>query len=348
MKNTLFILSIVLYACNTIPENSIIVENFPSTILLKSDSITNFDDELGLMALYDAGNFILCNSHKTAYHYSIYSKDSLYKLCNILKEGRGPGEFIAPDYFSQYQIENKETKIWILERAINKYFKINIDKTITQDSLFIEKDYDLKPFRNTDYREMYHINENLLFATEDQQDCQHVLLHLLKNEKEFIPLSLPFPNRPNVHEISQNISTKHPTKSYIASAYFNFPQIDLIDAGKIYKTIFYKKVIFPLETSSAQSNDEYFNCICSDTNFIYVLYNPTSDTPPKTSDILVFSWQGEAICKYVIPYSTYFFIDGKKNCLYTINTQKETYNTYICNLPPKDYLVAIMMENVIN
>lgn len=333
MKKLLTILPIILISCNSIPKNSVVIKNFPYTTTLKGDSVTFFDEELGIMGFNDAGNFILCSSHGTEYHYSVYTKDSHSKVGDILKEGRGPEEFIAPDYFSQYKIENKETKIWILERARNKYFKINLTKTLLQDSLFIEKEYNLSSFRNTQYRDMYHLNENLLFATEDQQDCKHTYLDLTNNKKKIIPPILSFPNHFNIHEISQTISTKHPVKPLIASTFFNFPQIDLINEKEIYKTIFYPKVIFPRETSITQREEEYFNSICCDTNFIYALYNPTYTLNGKISEILVFSWQGNAICKYIIPFSTYIFIDAKNKRLYALNAQKEIYNTTLYHLP---------------
>ena len=332
MKKVLYIFFFALAGCNTLPQNSVIIEDFPWAINLKGDSINSFDEELGIAGLYDAGDFILCASHRTDYHFSAYSKDKYYKLKNILKVGRGAGEFIAPAYFSQYQIEDKETKIWILERALNRYFKINLNKTVTHDSLYIEEEYDLSSFKNSDYRAMYFLKDSLFFATEDQHDCKHVFLHPMEKEKEIIPTALQFPKRSNIHEISQVISTKHPTKSCIASAFFNFPQIDLLNEQGRYKTMFYSKVIYPRETTMSQRDDEYFNNICCDTNFVYALYNPNNQLNNSNSEILVFSWQGEAIGKYVIPFATFICIDQQNNRLYAMNPRKENYNTSVYDL----------------
>lgn len=333
MKNLYYIVSFLLLSCNSIPKNSVLIKDFPSTIVLKGDSITVFDEELGIMGLINAGDFILCSSHGTDYHYSIYKLDSLQKTGNFLKVGRGAYEFIAPDYFSQYQVEDKDTKIWILERALNKYFKINLNKTILYDSLIIDKEYNLLPFKNSSYRDIIMFKEDLLFATEDEQDCKHVFLDLSKSKKNVIPSALSFPKRYNIHEISQTISTKHPTKSFVASAFFNFPQIDLINEKGIFKTIFYKKAILPRETSLSQREDDYFNCICCDTNYIYALYNPTHDLNGNISEILTFTWQGEAIRKYIIPFSTSIFIDNNTKRLFAVNPQKESYNTSVYQLP---------------
>ncbi len=332
MKNILYIFLLALAGCHTMPQNSVIIEDFPITQKLKGDSIQVFDEELGITGLYDAGDFILCASHRTDYHFSVYSKNNCRKLKNIFKVGRGAGEFIAPAYFAQYQTENKETKIWILERALNRFFKINLTQTITQDSLYIEEEYDLASFRNSDYRAMYLLKDHLLLATEDQQDCKHTLLNLIEKKKEIIPTALPFSDRANVHEISQVVSTKHPTRSYIASAFFNFPQIDFFNEHGRYKTIFYPEVIFPRQTTIKQRDDEYFNNICCDTNFVYALYNPNGRLNNPDSEILVFSWQGEAVGKYIIPFATFICIDQQNNRLYAMNPRKENYNTYIYDL----------------
>lgn len=332
MKRILYIFFLALAGCHSMPKNSVVIENCPWTQKLHGDSIDIFDEELGIAGLYDAGDFILCASHRTDYHFSVYSKNNCCKLKNIFKVGRGAGEFIAPAYFSRYQTENKETKIWILERALNRFFKINLTKTITQDSLYIEKEYDLSLFRNSDYRAMYLLKDDLLLATEDQQDCKHTLLNLIEKKKEIIPTALPFPDRSNVHEISQVVSTKHPTRSYIASAFFNFPQIDFLNGQGRYKTVFYFQVIFPLQTTISQRDDEYFSNICCDTNFVYALYNSSDQPNHIDSEILIFSWQGEAIGKCIIPFATFISIDRKNNRLYAMNPRKENYNTSIYDL----------------
>ncbi len=338
MRNKVFtfILLISCIACNSIPKHATLIEEFPSTCMLQGDSIKNFDSELGIMAILNAGNYFICPSHRTDYHFAVYKKDSLKKICDIFPKGRGAGEFIAPAYFSQYQTESKETKIWVLEQALNQYLKINLSKTISSDSLHIEKTYDLSPFKSYSYRNMYVINDDLLFATRDDQDCKHVFLHLADKQQQEIDFSLPIPIRPYTHYISQTISAKHPSQPHFVSAYFNFPQIDFINEQGIYKTIFYKEIIQPRQSTLSQSEYEYFSCVCCDNNYVYALYNPynaTEDTYLETSEVLVFSWQGEAIQKYIIPFTTYICIDSENQRLYALNTQKETFNTTVYTLP---------------
>ena len=339
MKKNILIINILIIlcsACNRIPKHATLIENFPASCTLQGDSIRNFDNELGIMAILNAGNYFVCPSHRTDFHFAVYQKDNLQKVGEILPQGRGAGEFIAPAYFSQYKIESNETKIWILEQALNQYLKINLSKTILSDSLHIEKAYDLSSFKSYSYRDMYAINEDLLFATRDDQDCKHTFLHLAEKQEQEIDFSLPIPIHPYTHYISQTISTKHPTMPYFVSAYFNLPQIDFINEQGIYKTIFYKEIIIPRQANMSQSEYEYFNCVCSDSNYVYALYNPynaTEDTYLNTSEILVFSWQGEPVQKYIIPFATYICIDTENQRLYAINTQKETFNTTVYNLP---------------
>ena len=338
MKKNLLVLGLFIacMACNRLPEQAVLVEDFPATYTLQGDSIRNFDDELGIMAILNAGDYFLCPSHGTDYHFAVYQKDSLQKVGNILPQGRGAGEFMAPAYFNQYDQENGETKIWILERTLNQYLKVNLTKTLLDDSLYIEKYYDLSSFKSYTYRDMYVLNEDLLFATREDQDCKHVFLHLKEKQQQEIDFSLPFVDCPSAFYIAQTISAKHPALPYFVSAYFHLPQIDFMNEQGIYKTIFYKEIIIPRQTNMSQSEYEYFNCVCSDSNYVYALYNPynaTEDTYLNTSEILVFSWQGEPVRKYVIPFATYICIDAENQRLYALNTQKEPFNTTVYALP---------------
>ena len=96
---------------------------------------------------------------------------------------------MAPAYFNQYDQENGETKIWILERTLNQYLKVNLTKTLLDDSLYIEKCYDLSSFKSYTYGDMYVLNEVLLFATREDQECKHVFLHLKEKQQQEIDFS---------------------------------------------------------------------------------------------------------------------------------------------------------------
>lgn len=330
MRKISFVLwSVLLVACHRMPDNSVVVHDFPVVINLKGDSIVNFDNELGINGMQDAGDFILCSSHRTEYNFSVYEKRSRHKVGNFLKRGRGAGEFLAPRYCMQYKIEGGETKIWVLERALNKFFKINLSRSILNDSLFVEREYDISNYKSASYRDMFYINEDLLLAIEDEMDCKCVYLSLAKNERKVVSPVLAFPKVPHVHEISQTISVKHPENFCCASVFFNFPQINLIDSVGVYRTIFYKELIYPRETTVTQREKEYFCDVCCDTKRVYVLYNPSEETMPDFSEVLVFTWEGEPICKYLIPFATSIFVDERNQVLYALNTQKETFNTSV-------------------
>lgn len=109
-----FFLFILLVSCDKTPENSIIVTGFPLSEKLKGDTVDYFDSELGILNINDAGKYWLCSSHRTDYHFAVYSKSNIEKVAELCVNGRGAGEFIAPAYFSQYVTEGGDLKIWIL------------------------------------------------------------------------------------------------------------------------------------------------------------------------------------------------------------------------------------------
>ena len=293
MKHYIYIF-ILLTSCNSIPPQVHIVNNFPYTINLKGNEITSFDNELGIMGLYVTDNYFLCSSHRTEFHFSVYSKDSIAKIINLCKQGRGPGEFISPMYFSQYQIENEETKIWVLDRGTSTFYLINIEQSIRMQNTYIEKSFSLLDYNRQSFRDAYYLNDSTLFGTEDYKECRYLYINTKDTTIKNVDTSIKFTNDYDPFPIAQKLSTINPQNKCIASAYFSFPQIDLINnSGEILKTIVYKEYINPRQVTLLQANEEYYSAICSDQHYIYALYNRENnlvDEIKTESSIFVFSW----------------------------------------------------------
>ena len=207
------------------------------------------------------------------------------------------------------------------------------------------------------YQNLNHENANKILHEIYHSDYAHSIEHFIETEnyiyfifaykkddysvyynKKTTQLSLyrkttlEFANHPTTHDIAQTVSTKHPQKDYIASVFFNFPQIDLYNEQGRYKTIFYKKMIHPQEISTSQRDEEYFSCICCNSNYIFALYHPTPTSAKRISEILIFSWEGHPIGKYVIPFASYLLVDEDNKCIFALNPNKETFNTSIYHL----------------
>lgn len=338
MKQIICILIGILYiGCQYLPKNVIIVNTFPSSQHIKGNEMQTFDNELGIISLQSTDRFYICGSHKTDYHFSIYSKENMAKVTDLCKRGRGPNEFIAPAFYSQYETENNQIKIWVLDRATSQLAKINLDQSIEKGETHIEKSFSLLDYTRFSLREVFLLNDTLLFGTEDYKACKHMLLNLKDSSINYIPQTINFSESYDPFPISQTISTYSPDKKYIASAYFNFPRIDFIDdKGEIFKIIFYKEYINPLSVNLSQESEEYFSAICSDQKYIYALYNRENieQNEIKTnSSIFVFTWNGEPIKECIIPYATYINIDKQTQTLLAIdiNKEKNIVTSYLLN-----------------
>ena len=189
----LVIASALILSCSNTPKNIVVVDSFPEKITLIGDSLNNFDNDFAALALYDAGDYILCQLHSDDCFFSVYSKDSLKKKTNLLKKGKGYMEFIAPTYLGQFTTENNDIKIWILEQVQNKYFKINLSKTIRDNKLIVEKEYDITSYNRANYRSMYFLSDSILFGTEDDiRGCKHKLLYPIEGKKHLVTPSVEF------------------------------------------------------------------------------------------------------------------------------------------------------------
>lgn len=336
MRNIYFMFCLLLFSCKTLPENAIILTEFPEVRYLEGDTVNYFDSELGIMSFHDAGKYIICGSHRTDYHFAVYEKNTFNKAAELFKAGRGPGEFIAPIYWSQYTVEDNHVKIWVLERALSKYMKVDLDKSIHCDSVCIDEQYILPQFTRLSFRDVFFLQDSFLFATEDNQDCKHVFLDLKTKHVSFVEHTLEFPDNFNPHGFSQSLSVKHPEQMRMASVFYNFPQIDFIQKGKIYRTVFYERMISPRQVDNNQQDDNFFSGICSDSKYVYALYNRdslSSEEIKNESSVFVFTWQGEPVSEYKISYASYVFVDSESRLLYALNPRKEYYNTTIYRLP---------------
>ena len=132
------------------------------------------------------------------------------------------------------------------------------------------------------------------------------------------------------------MTTKHPEKPYFAASFFYFPQIDFINSkGDIYKSICYKEFISP--DRAVESDYCYFDMVCSDSEYVYALYNPLDynlddELPIEESSVLVFTWNGEAVCEYKIPYASNICIDSKNDKLYGFDNRTENFIVDIYDL----------------
>ena len=324
----------LIVACQKMPENFLVVTEFPVSEKLKGDTVHYFDSELGILDIKDAGKYWLCRSHRTDYHFALFSKDGSEKVAELCVKGRGAGEFIAPAYFSQYATESGHLKIWILERALSEMIKINVDKSIQADSICIEEKFPLVTLTRNSFRDLFYWGDSLFMGTSDDRECLHLLLDWKNREVKSVEPVLKFPDRFDVHSISQSVSAKHPSKPLMVSAFYNFPQIDFIgDDGKIYKTVFYKEMIKPMQVTASQEDELFFADVCCNARYVYVLYNRESsveeDINPDESKILVFDWEGVPVREYNIPYASSICLDEGINRLYALNPRKEAYNTTI-------------------
>ena len=329
MKYLIYISTILFLSCQSLPPQVHIISKFPRTLNVEGEPITSFDKELGIMSLHVTDNYFLCGSHRTDYHFSVYSKNNISKITDLCKKGRGPGEFIAPAYFSQYKLENGETKIWILDRGNSMFHLINIEKSIHEKKTYIETTLSLADYNRQSFRELFQLNDSTIFGTEDFKECKHFYINLRDSGIKYINPMFKFADDPDPFPIAQTISTINPKNRYIASAYFNFPQIDLINnTGNIYKTILYNEYINPRHVTPLHANEEYYSTISSDSDYIYALHNRGNsliDEIKTTSSIFVFSWDGVPVCEIKIPYATYLCVDPIEHILYSIDINQEDH-----------------------
>lgn len=317
--------------------NYSIEKNFPINIELNGIPIPEFDVEIGLFDIKKAGKYIITTKRKQDYFFTIFSSD-YNKITDICSRGNGPNEFLAPIYLGQYEIANEETKIWILDRVKKRFVLINIDKTIADNSLVIDKQYDLSLIAEMDTRNLFYINDSLLIGSSDYEECKVLLYNLNNNKTTLLENLLEFPKRimESTFYLSQNCMALKPDKAAFVSAFYSMPEIDLYKiSGERYSTIFYKELLMPKQIINKDPgiSRSYFKDIYTTDNHFYLLSTESKTEEEHDYYVLVFDWNGKAIAKLRISASDSFFIDDETRKIYTLYYDKEEENVMVYDIP---------------
>lgn len=311
-------------SCKSLPDNPYtIVESFPVEKMSTGEPIADIDEHIGLFGIKDAAEYIVCTQWKQDYFFKIFDKD--FRFCGeICMRGNGPDEFLAPIYFGQYEIEDGDTKIWILERPSARFMKINLSETLGSNKPIVETEYDLHKYQGLLPRNLFFINDDLLFGTNDDELCETFVLNPRNDKLSYNDHAMSFSITPYTHSLSQNMITLKPDKTMSAACFFALPQIDIYTSdGKRIKTVFYEKIVVPQKIDVTDIRD-YYSQIYSTDEFIFALYRDLIEKDSYENYIHVFSWKGEPLASVKISTASDFFFDDNGKNIVTVDFDAET------------------------
>ena len=328
----IIVISIQVFSCEDIKRSYTVVNSFPIDIELIATPAPEFDVNIGLYSIGEADKYIIVGKRKQDYFFTIFDRFH-NKVGEICHRGDGPDDFLAPIYLNQYETIDGETKIWVLERMKRLFVLINIDKTIKEGKLVIDKQYNLANIGGMEVRNLFYINDNLLIGSTDYDECK-VLFYNPNDGKMILQDNLlDFPE--DVSEIlSQNCMALKPDKTAFVSIFYSMPEIDIYKvSGDRYSTVFYKERLEPkmIIEKDPEIDGNYFSWSYATDNYFYVLSTDLKGEDTYDYYVLVFDWAGKPVARWKVPAADSFFVDEQAHKIYTVYYDRDGDNVMICN-----------------
>ena len=80
-----------------------VITGFPAEKAPESVPEHRLDDNIGVYDISMVGDYILVAEKRTGHFYTLYDRE-LNRICGFANKGRGPGEYLAPAYYGEYEI----------------------------------------------------------------------------------------------------------------------------------------------------------------------------------------------------------------------------------------------------
>lgn len=322
------IICLCFFSCkDNIPHKHKIVSEWDEVILTPIPT-TEFDDHIGLLAIYNVGDYILGYQYRQDYFFKVFDKEYnvIGELC---RRGNGPNEFVQVSYFGQYETGQTGTKIWVLDMVKKDFIKINIEQTVADNKISTEKNIDLKRVNEIEPRNLFYLDDSHLIGTDDKMDCKIFTINPANSKPIFFEHYPSFPEKNYTHDISQNIMALKPDRTRLASVFFSIPQIDLIKAtGETYFSLFFNERIDLGNIHPAEIDDmEVFIKVEATDKYIYILSEIVENGNKQA--VYVIDWEGVPHYKMYIDPATYFCVQGdEKIYSFDFSSESEVVKTY--------------------
>lgn len=307
----------------------VVIDKFPVSVELDTIRTIRPDGVVGLLSLAKAGDYFVGELFKQNHCFQLF--DSLLNpIAPFARKGRGPEEYYAPTYMGQYEQTGNANYIWILDRALSQFMKINLNTVIETQTVPYETMYEFTGKDNMHLRSLFYINDKLLLGTLDDQECKVVSYNPTDKKKTEYANFMEFPYNQidDIHGLSQNMCALKPDKSRMASVFFYLPQIDLYDStGTRYLSIFHEQMLPPKKADQSLDTEFYLQ-VCATDKYVYALMQAKQER--EKCRVQVYDWNGAPKAELIINPASNFCVSNNGNYLYAIyfDTEKETITQY--------------------
>lgn len=314
------------------------IQNFPFTQTISGEKINL--ELLGVSTFFIIDTFLITKNHNMDYYLTIYSLNHLYKIKSFIPHGRGANEFLDFTYCDYYQKDSNQIHLYFTDINQRALFEFDLTQSLAQGKTITSP---LANFRSVYFKTKYKNGMTIYSRTYDpvKKELSYVRHNLQDSVFERFILY------ENINDLSHNkvgsADKIKPNFTKLAQAMIQFDQINIID--------FKNRKNISITTSnhftqqSDNNNQEpiiYYSDLACSNEYIYALYPKQPITQwsvkEKKSEIQVFTWEGEAVCKILIPeYLLYIQVDKENKLLYGLNANEEIFLYHLPKMERSTY-----------
>ncbi|MBX2964563.1 MAG: hypothetical protein KF845_00355 [Cyclobacteriaceae bacterium] len=290
--------------------------------------------------LFAIDNYLIASQFSGDHFLKVYDAATYHELGSLAKKGSGVNEFPSIAIIDQYERCGDDHCMWVHDLNKGELIKINLTKSLRSQTTIV--DQKVMTRSESRFHTAFYIDSLRVVGRSTNSTPQMNRLQVYNPHSDLILKTVPlFPeierarteldfvvNKYNTLYVS-NIGIK-PDKTRIASAMCSFDRIDIFKTdGELERSIFDGKEIPDnnieyLDEIDSHKLQMYYGGIFTSDDYIYTLYygQPFSEygRSPIPTQIRIFNWSGNALCKIdVKDYLYNFTIDEMNGVMYGVD-----------------------------
>lgn len=334
IRITIFLtINLILSSCTTGYINhlkgskEILITGFPKTVECKPDTFIIIP---GIDELIVTDTFLIgCNHRGIDGFFKVYNLNNLEYLGSLIRNGKGPNEFLTLDYHKQYTNDSAGCHMWLSDWGmINKNYLVNITKSLKNpNNLFVDTSIVLPHKYMGDY---FFIEDSLLtcipYGRKRKTNLKYIEYNFKSDSVEFSKdiYTDEFSNKEdNINYIYKLMVTPNQAldrfvaiNSRLNKIHFFSRKFENISTLNIFNTISEDE----LKNKKNKEWIRYYYDVCATNKYVFALYVNKkheylfNEDDYNGSEIHVFNWEGNPIASIKVPQNIWQLrtnIDGE-------------------------------------
>lgn len=340
-------------SCTNNSENPLlkVISQFPEEISLNGQAITDVRSDFypRQMGLFD-NLLVFCDWENSPY-FHVYNLPDFDFMGNFGLQGRGPGEYLDPVFWGQFQQEDS-IRMWVHQMNINIFSLVNIEQSLVNKN-YTPQTQILIPHEFQTAVNLLAISDSIVIGSGISADGEFFFFYPENETLEWKDFRIDYTKNVNsffrnnldyIPLLKQGVIKVKPDQKRFVKAMVYAPIIDVFfPNGDIDFSIVLKDFTVPdfLNGDFNPNTKAWYENIFLTDDFIYALNRNCSilqyaEGECNNVEIHVYNWRGEPVKKYLlndgIAPAAPFAVDEQNQKIYSLNFKESEDFLYVFNL----------------